>query len=33
MTIEHDRIDDEATVNPSSNRTFQAVLTARLSRR
>ena len=33
MAIEQDRIDDEAPVNPSSNPTFQSVLTARLSRR
>ena len=33
MAIEQDRIDDEASVNPSSNPTFQSVLTARLSRR
>jgi hypothetical protein len=33
MTAEHDRIDDQAPVNPSSNPTFQAILTARLSRR
>ncbi len=33
MALDPDHIDDEAPVNPTSNPTFQSVLTARLSRR
>jgi secreted PhoX family phosphatase len=33
MAIDQDHVDDDAPVNPSSNPTFQSVLTARLSRR
>ena len=33
MEPDHDTMDDEAPVNPSSNPTFRSILTARLSRR
>jgi hypothetical protein len=33
MALDREPVDDETPVNPSSNPTFQTVLTARLSRR
>ena len=29
MTLDQNHVDDEAPVNPSSNPTFQSILTAR----